>query len=43
MNESVKELVNIFFEKLNVQFDNIEVEQVDESNIFNIKIQTQDS
>lgn len=43
MENDIRALVSEFFEKLNVKIDSLEVTNVDESNIFNIKIETDES
>lgn len=43
MKNAIKGLVSDFFGKLNVKVDSLEVINVDESNIFNIKIETEES
>ena len=43
MQNEVEALVNELFEKLNIKTDSIKITNVDKPNIFNIKIQTEES
>lgn len=43
MENDINALVSDFFEKLSIKIDSLEVTNVDESNIFNIKIKTEES
>jgi hypothetical protein len=43
VKNDIKTLVFDFFEKLNIKIDTLEVTNVDELNIFNIKIETEES
>lgn len=43
MENEIKALVTEFFEKLEVEIDSIKITNIDEANIFNIKIKTEES
>ena len=43
MQDEVKALVNELFEKLNIKTDSIDIENIDDSNIFKVKIKTEES
>jgi hypothetical protein len=43
MQNEVKTLVNELFEKLNIKIDSIEIINVEDSNIFNIKVTSDES
>ncbi|MFK7780381.1 MAG: R3H domain-containing nucleic acid-binding protein [Candidatus Gracilibacteria bacterium] len=43
MQNDIKALVGEFFDKLNIKIDSLKVNNVEESNIYNIKIETEES
>jgi uncharacterized membrane protein YkoI len=43
MKNQFTALINELFHKLNIKIDSIELNKEDDSNIFNIKIKTEDS
>ena len=43
MENEIKTLISVFFEKLEIQTDSIEVTNTEKSNIFNVKIKTEES
>ncbi len=43
MQESIEKLTKELFERLNIKLDTLKIQNVEESNIFNIKIETEES